>query len=115
MPVLVEHDADDSQQGEDAGNDAQQSGCDKTLNAVDVAGHPADEISGSFFIVFGKRKSVDVVIERAPEVMHHPLPDISSEIVHHVGTDCTHNGNECNRTDGKVEDGHIAASDPAND
>ena len=109
-PVHVKHDADDSQQGEDAGHDAQQRGGDKVLNAVDVARHPADEVAGSFFIVFGERQAMNVVIKRAPQVVHDPLADVSGEIVFQVGTDCADNGDGRHCSHRKVEDGEFALS-----
>ncbi len=57
------------------GHDAEERRGDEVLNAVDVARDPADEIAGSFLIVFGERQAMNVVIERPPQVVHDPLPD----------------------------------------
>ena len=80
-PVQVQHDADDAHQGQDVGHDAEERRGDEVLNAVDVARDPADEVAGALLVVFGERQAMNVVIERPPQVVHHPLADAGGEVV----------------------------------
>ena len=48
-------------------------------------GDAADEVAGSLLVVLGKRQAMDVVIERPPEIVHEPLPDVGGEIRVQVG------------------------------
>ena len=47
---------------------------------------------------------MDVVIKRAPQIVHDPLAGIGGEIVFQVGTDCTDNSDGRHRSHCKVED-----------
>ena len=74
-PVQVQHHPDDPDQRQDVGHDAEERRGDEVLDAFDVVGDAADEIAGSLLVVLGQRQAMDVVIQRPPQVVHHPLPD----------------------------------------
>jgi hypothetical protein len=74
----------------------------------------ADEIAGSFLIVFGEREAMNVVIQRPPEIVHDPLPDIGGEIGIQIGTHGADDGDHGHRQHREVENRQLAGSDPAN-
>ena len=84
-------------QRQDVGHDAEERRGDEVLDAVDVAGDPADQIAGSLLVVFGERQAMDVVIERLPQVVHDPLPDVGGEIGVQVGAERAGNGDRRHR------------------
>ena len=114
-PARVEHDPHDADEREDAGDDAQHRRGDEVLDALDVARHAADQVAGSLLIVVGQRQAMDVVIHRAPQVVHDPLADVGGEIALQVGAGGTGDRDGRHRRHREVEDGEVAAADPAHD
>mgnify|MGYP003693537913 CR=1 FL=1 len=52
----------------------------EALNAFDVAWSRGPiEIPGLLLVMFGEREPMNVVVERPPQVVHHPLPDVGGE------------------------------------
>ena len=82
----------------------------KSLNRFDIAGDPADQVSGSLFVVFGQRQVMDVLIERAPQVVHHPLADAGGKIFFRVGADRADNGDHRHRQHREVQDRELVLS-----
>ena len=52
--------------------DAQQRGVDEVLNGFDVAGHARDQVAGPRLVVVGEREPLNVVVERAPQIVRQP-------------------------------------------
>ena len=57
---------------------------------MNVAGDPANQIAGPFFIVFGERKLVNMLIQRPPQVVHDPLPNAGSQVRLQIGAERSH-------------------------
>ena len=58
---------------------------------------------------------MDVVIHRAPQVVHDPLADVGGEVALQVGAGSAGDGDGRYRRHREVEYGQIAAADPAHD
>ena len=80
------------------------------MDGVDITGNAADEIARLFLIVVGKRKPLDMGIERPPQVVHDPLADAGGEILFRVGAKRIRHGNEEHRKHRKFQDGETVAS-----
>lgn len=112
-PVQVEHHTEDADQRQRVGQDAQEGRGDEVLNALDIAGHPADQVARAFLVVFGERQAVDVVVERAPQVVHHPLSDVRGQVGVQIGTERAEDGDRPGRKHRDIQDRERAAADPA--
>ena len=45
----------------------------------------ADQIAGALLVVLGQGQATDVVIHRAPQLVHDPLSDVGGEVALQVG------------------------------
>src|SRR5581483_4389285 len=86
---------------------------DETLHCINVARDATDEIAGAFSIVIRKRKLLNVAVENAPQIMHHPLPDAGREIFFEVRTNRAEYGNHDDREDREIENGKLICADYA--
>ncbi len=89
---------------------AQQPGSDEALNGVDVAGDAADQVAGLFVVVVGERQPLDVGIERAPQVVHHPLADAGGQIFLGVRTDRSDDGDHQRRDRSQLQNSEAAVA-----
>ena len=87
MPVEIEHHAEHSQKREDVDEHAKESLRDEILYSVNVARHADDEIARLMFLVIGKRKPLDVIIDTVSKVMQNALAHARREIFFRVGCD----------------------------
>ena len=71
--LIVEHHANHADQGQRVDQHAQQRGADEILDGFNVAGHPGNQVPGPSLVILGEREPLDMVIERPPEVVSHPL------------------------------------------
>ncbi len=102
-PVDPQHDADHADQRQDIDEDAEKGGVDEVLNRTDVIDHPRDEVAAVRLAVIGERQPLNVVVQREPQIVRHPLADVGGEVLLGVGADGPHNRDEHHRGDGEVE------------
>ena len=53
---------------------------DEVLDRFDVAGDPCDQVAAARLVVFGEGEPLNVVVQRPPQVVPHPLAHAGGEI-----------------------------------
>ena len=67
-------------------------------------------------VVFGERQPLNVVVQRPPQVVSHPLADARGQVFLEVGADRADDRNERDRGDGEVHDrAGVLAEQPGHD
>ena len=102
-PVEIKHDPEHANQRQHINDDAQQRLRNEILNRVDIGGDCADEIAGGFAIVVSERQALNVMIENASQVVHHPLTDGSRQILFSVSAERTDQCYDDYGEDGEVK------------
>ena len=61
------------------------------------------QVAGARFVVLGERQPLNVVVERAPQVVPHPLADARRQILFRVGADGADDRDDRHRGDGEIQ------------
>ena len=102
-PVVIEHHADHARERQRVDQHAQQRRSNEVLNRFNIAGDPADQIAGSLFVVFRQGQVMDMLVERPPQVVHHPLADAGGQIFFRVGADRSHDRDHRHRQHREIQ------------
>ena len=104
MPVDAKHDNDHADQCEGIDQDSKKPGDNEGLDGIDVDGDTADKVAGGLLIVIGKRETLDMGVNRPPQIVGDPLADVGGEVLFGVGAQRVSNGDEEDGDAGEDED-----------